>query len=89
MALALGDANADRVGDPINAFYIYATPGTVLQNLGTFTAPGGGSIFSENNVAGRQITVTAASTGVFGFPLHLTALNLSTYPKTQISAASP
>jgi len=53
-------AHADMVGDTIHAFYIFPTAGTVHNDLGTFTAPGGGSIFKVSySVTGTQISVTA------------------------------
>ena len=34
-------------GDTIHGYYIYPTDGSVLNDLGTFVAPGGGSIYAE------------------------------------------
>jgi len=66
-ALIPGVATASSLaGDTIQADYIYPTAGNVYNNLGTFTAPGGGHIYVESySVTGSQITVTADPSGVY------------------------
>jgi len=63
---AAGTANAATLaGDTIHAYYIYPTDGSVYDDLGTFTAPGGGAIYVETyQVTGNQLIVTADSGGV-------------------------
>ena len=58
------NATASLAGDTIHAYYIYPTSGSVLNDLGTFTAPGGGHIYVESySVSGNQVIITADPSG--------------------------
>jgi hypothetical protein len=52
-------AHADLTGDTIHAVYAYPTAGTTLHDLGTFAAPGGGSVLGLTfSVSGTQVFLT-------------------------------
>ena len=54
LATAAGAQAATLAGDTIHAYYIYPNDGAVLNDLGTFTAPGGGHVYIESyQVTGR------------------------------------
>ena len=69
LATAAGAAGAQAAtlaGDTIHAYYIYPNDGAVLNDLGTFTAPGGGHVYIESyQVTGNQLIVTADPNGVY------------------------
>src|SRR5271155_1901953 len=52
-------------GDTIHGYYEYPAQSSVFLDLGTFSAPGGGNLFTEVNysVTGDQITFTSTISG--------------------------
>lgn len=64
-------ARADIVGDTIQGTFDSPTVTTLSANLGTFTAPGGGSLGTEftYQITGSQVILTdIASTGLLDVP---------------------
>jgi hypothetical protein len=59
LAVSAGTAHADLIGDTIHVLYLFPDQGTIYQDLGSFMAPGGGTINSLSYfVTGSQITIS-------------------------------
>jgi hypothetical protein len=61
---------ASLLGDTIHGYYEYPTQSTVYQDLGTFSAPGGGPLFGDLSyeVSGNQVSITLANNDTFWTP---------------------